>query len=342
MLVRKVFPGLRARLRERFVELVDVDLRWGITVEQAERGEVLPICLTEIDRARPYFVGMLGERYGWIPPRDAYAQDLLERQGWLEEHRGGKSVTELEILHGVLNDPAMAGRAFFYFRSPDYAKAKGGDYLAASDDDAARQTELKARIRKSGFPVVEGYATPEAFAEQLQEDLWRVLDEAFPADDVPDAFEREIRKHEAYAAPRRRLYLGGDRYIATLDDFIAEGRQRILIEGQSGGGKSALLANWLEGFGKVHPGDLVHAHYTGASADAADPHALVRRLCERIKRATNSTEEIPGDPQKLMEGLPLWLANASAYAQKESTRWVIVIDALMAWRESPRTQGIIT
>ena len=60
LLVRKVFPALRAQLKNRFVELVDVDLRWGITVEQAERGEVLPICLTEIDRARPYFVGMLG------------------------------------------------------------------------------------------------------------------------------------------------------------------------------------------------------------------------------------------------------------------------------------------
>ncbi|MEY2802296.1 MAG: hypothetical protein RL513_1881, partial [Pseudomonadota bacterium] len=36
LLVRRVFPALRAKLRDRFVELVDVDLRWGITVQQAE------------------------------------------------------------------------------------------------------------------------------------------------------------------------------------------------------------------------------------------------------------------------------------------------------------------
>jgi hypothetical protein len=36
LLVRKVFPALRARLKERFVELMGVDLRWGITVEEAE------------------------------------------------------------------------------------------------------------------------------------------------------------------------------------------------------------------------------------------------------------------------------------------------------------------
>ena len=142
LLVRKVFPGLRARLKDRFVELVDVDLRWGITAEAAERGEVLPICLAEIDRARPWFVGMLGDRYGWVPPAGVYAPDLVESRPWLEEHRGGRSVTELEILHGVLNDPAMAGRAFFYFRSHAYAATKGGDYLAASDEDAARQLDL--------------------------------------------------------------------------------------------------------------------------------------------------------------------------------------------------------
>ena len=97
LLVKRVFPALRAKLRERFVELVDVDLRWGITPEQAERGEVLPICLSEIDRARPYFIGLLGERYGWIPPADSYAIDLLERQPWLYDHRGGKK------RHGVRN-----------------------------------------------------------------------------------------------------------------------------------------------------------------------------------------------------------------------------------------------
>jgi hypothetical protein len=54
---------------------VDVDLCWGITVELAERGEVLPICLAEIDRARPYFIGMLGERYGWTPEAGGFAPD---------------------------------------------------------------------------------------------------------------------------------------------------------------------------------------------------------------------------------------------------------------------------
>ena len=43
LLVRKVFPALSVRLKEKLVELVDVDLRLGITVEEAERVEVLPV-----------------------------------------------------------------------------------------------------------------------------------------------------------------------------------------------------------------------------------------------------------------------------------------------------------
>ena len=55
----------------------EVDLRWGITDEQKSEGKVLPICLDEIQRCRPYFIGLLGERYGWVP--DEISPDLLER-----------------------------------------------------------------------------------------------------------------------------------------------------------------------------------------------------------------------------------------------------------------------
>ncbi len=333
LLVRKVFPGLRARLKDRFVELVDVDLRWGITAEQAERGEVLPICLAEIDRSRPFFVGLLGERYGWVPEKDKYPPVLVEQRPWLKKHQGGKSVTELEILHGVLNDPKMAGRALFYFRSAAYAKKKGGDYLPLSPEHRSRQQDLKARIRESGFPVVSGYKDPEALAKRLEKDLWKVLDEMYPADEVPDAFTREGFRHEAYAVPRRRLYLGGEAYIEALDKALAEDKQRVLVEGASGGGKSALIANWLERRGKRHRKELVHVHYLGATAEASDPQALVRRLVEAIKRLTESTEEIPSDPQALYDSLSTWLAIAHAYAGKRKTKVLIVLDALNGLRD---------
>ena len=197
VLVKRVFPELRKFCRDRFVELVEVDLRWGITAEQAERGEVLPICLKEItrcrpagedDRDRPYFVGMLGERYGWVPAPDglAYTPELLEEQPWLQEHMGGASVTELEILHGVLRNEAMIGRAYFYLRDPSYAESIQGparaDFLSEKPEERAKLGRLKEaiRARAGDFPVRENYPNPEALGDLILADLRDAVARAGP------------------------------------------------------------------------------------------------------------------------------------------------------------------
>ena len=139
-LVKEVFPALRHICAKRFVTFTEVDLRWGITEEQAAEGKVLPLCLAEIERSRPYFIGLLGERYGWIP--DAIPADVIEKEPWLKEHlHGCKSVTELEILHGVLNNPEMRGHSFFYFRDPVYA------------GDSALTEEERREMRSGTFPL---------------------------------------------------------------------------------------------------------------------------------------------------------------------------------------------
>src|SRR2546428_9831282 len=93
-LVKHVFPQLRKLCESRGVTWGEVDLRWGVTDEQKAEGQVLPICLAEVHRCRPFFLGLLGERYGWVP--DQLAPALVEQESWLAEQRG-RSVTELEI-----------------------------------------------------------------------------------------------------------------------------------------------------------------------------------------------------------------------------------------------------
>src|ERR1017187_7651614 len=96
-LMTQTWPELRRFCRERQVELTEVDLRWGITEEQGTRKETLKICLDEIHSCRPFFIGLLGERYGWVPDADAFTPDLNGEQPWLKELQD-RSVTELEIL----------------------------------------------------------------------------------------------------------------------------------------------------------------------------------------------------------------------------------------------------
>ena len=337
LLMKRVFPELRLRARDRFVEVIGVDLRWGITEAQSQQGETLPICLREIERSRPYFIGLLGERYGWTPEAGQYPENLLAQQPWLAEHAGGKSVTELEILYGVLNAPEMAGRAYFYFRDSAWSEGRGADYRSEGVDERAKLGRLKERIRSSEFPSVE-YSTPEALADRITDDLWKLIDAEYPEDEVPDELERERRSHEAYAHERKRLYVGQDETVAALlariegasDEKGEEGsRSRTtLVTGESGTGKSALIANVLASYRESHPTHVVIEHYIGSTSDASDPMKLMRRVAGEIKKMTESSREIEDDPEKLAEQFAEWLAEASWWARGNERIVVLALDAL--------------
>src|ERR1039457_1676272 len=112
-LATHIFPQLRKLCESRGVDWGVVDLRWGVTDEEKAEGKVLPIVMAEIERCQPFFIGLLGDYYGQIY-RDNIPADLTERFPWLKNNRD-KSLTELEILHGVLNNKELSEHAVFYF-----------------------------------------------------------------------------------------------------------------------------------------------------------------------------------------------------------------------------------
>ena len=105
-LIARVFPAIRKLCETRGVAWSEVDLRWGVTDKQKAEGDVLPICLAEIERTRPYFIGLIGERYGWVP--DEIPAELAEQMGWLSSV-AGKSVTDLPVSE--LSQPICSARS---------------------------------------------------------------------------------------------------------------------------------------------------------------------------------------------------------------------------------------
>ncbi|MEN9540427.1 MAG: hypothetical protein RLZZ459_518, partial [Cyanobacteriota bacterium] len=337
LLVKQVFPSLRRRARSRGVDIVDVDLRWGVTAEQTERGETLPLCLAEIDRCRPYFISLLGERYGWVPPADPtyYKPALLERQPWLQERMGAASLTELEILHGVLRNPEMVGHAFFYLRDPAYAQAQSEPgWVADQPAEQQRLNALKEAVRRSGFPVCEGLATPQAIAERIEADLWAVIEREHPEQEPLDPLQREEQRHNDYRRARTGLYLGGETAIAQLERWIEAGEQRILITGESGAGKSALIANWLEAHSKSAPQDLVHAHHLGCANDASAVRPMLGRLIDTASQLLLAEQQIaeplkvPQDWWELVFKVGEVFALLSSWCERQGCRWILVLDGL--------------
>ena len=340
-LVKRIFPQLRKLCEQRSVTWGEVDLRWGVTDEQKAEGKVLPICLAEIHRCRPYFIGLLGERYGWIP--DEIPIELIEQEPWLAEHQS-HSVTELEILHGVLNNPEMADHAFFYFRSPSYIDSLPSKLrpefreIASSDEnqrlgaeEASRRTEmrrhklaaLKERIRNSGLPVRENYHDPQELGQLVLQDLTKVINRLFPEKEKPDLLDRESLEHGAFAANRTLVYIGRNEYFERLNNHARGEGPPLVVLGESGSGKSALLANWAISYQAEHPEAVLIKHFIGASPSSTDCMMMLRRLMGEFQRHYDIRQEIPDEFGKLCQAF----AN-SLHMVAAKGRLVLIIDGL--------------
>jgi telomerase protein component 1 len=316
-LVKVVFPELRERLEAHRVHFIDVDLRWGVTREQVENERVLDVCLKVIDECRPFFVGILGQRYGWVP-RDVPLM-AGSRFGSRQALRH-KSVTELEILYGVLHHPLMRGHAFFYFRDPASLSAVPHvlreSVYAESDPRLARNLEdLKQRIRDSGAPVFDGYparwdpsmwdpptrssgrfAGLDGFGQRVLEDLWRGIRAelqlpATPATATPENEEDDF--HRGFMESRLRVCVGREaahnRLLAYVD---GPERKPLLVSGPAGCGKSTLLARLVDSLNPAYrsataPADerLVIPHFVGASPGTSSLRGTLRRLCSWLEIA---------------------------------------------------------
>lgn len=130
-LVKRVFPELQDWCERRKLRLVDIDLRWGVTEQDATHNKnVVTVCLNSIDDCRPFFLCFLGQRRGRVPKEGEVSNETFAAFPDLRPVVGSASVTELEILHALISPflnpekPAEyhepAKYAFFYLRDTSY------------------------------------------------------------------------------------------------------------------------------------------------------------------------------------------------------------------------------
>lgn len=330
-LVKKIFPELRQACRQRGIDFIDVDLRWGITTEEASDGGALAICLREVDRCRPYFIGILGARYGWVPDGDLVlrSSEIATTYPWLPSLLAdGASITEIEMRYGSLDLSPMpdGGNAFFYFLA-------GEHHRSDEAPDAARKLEgLKDRIRSSSVPLREAIPDPKTLGELVRQDLLRWIDDVVPLDRTRSELDETRSNHRAFATARRHSYLPSEPVIERLNAFVAprdtsDRDTPVIVMAPSGYGKSALMAYWSEEWRQDHPNVQVIEHYVGAGS--GDHIAIIRHLMLEIRDRFSVEKEIPVDPATIVAEFPDWLD----YVEGPT---VIVIDAVNQLRGTSR------
>lgn len=377
-LARVVFPELKERCRQRYVHLVDVDLRWGVTEEQAEGGGALDICLDEIDSCRPYFLGLLGHRYGSVPTgqdRSITAAEIyhgvlhnsLPRQlidlrpfvrGILEgrtlykkqvetlvscyqwnpqkkKHLLGQNVTpeDEKTLRSIFDQYSLyqRDRSFFFFRSESFTWKLAGsdeaDFFETEDTLKSKLMALKKAIGDACLPVFE-YEELESFGQKVLETLWQRIDAEFPEkreEKERDWLGQEAEFHELFMADRTRRFVGRQDILRTMHKFAEKDSEPrlMVITGEPGCGKSALMARFTEEVIHCRPDWLILSHFVGASQSSTSLRMTLRRFCTHLNRALGSTDEVPEDFRELVLLFPQLLETAA-----KEHHILVVIDAV--------------
>jgi tetratricopeptide (TPR) repeat protein len=340
-LVKRVFPELRQLCEARGVSWSDIDLRWGITEEEAAGGKVVATCLAEVVASSIVLV-LLGDRYGWVPGPEHLSPELCELYPGLGD-RAGLSVTELEIIYGVFERPPQSpAHAFFYFRAPSGAGSVPGDR------DPVRLAALKGRVRRGGWPLLEPYRDAAELARAVRGDLLRLVETICPRDRPDDPLDEEALAHHRFAERYGRTYVGRQALFDRLDRHARGRGPPLVVRGAAGSGKTALLANWSrqrlgEPAGEMRllpsfwgrwfswwrrprpePGGFFFLHLAAASAASTSRPELLRRLLGELKRYFGWPEPVP-EPAALGMALPAWLERAA-----DRARLILVLDGLDA------------
>ncbi|XP_051779107.1 telomerase protein component 1 isoform X1 [Erpetoichthys calabaricus] len=309
LLIRYVFPELRQRAAHHYIHLQEVDLRWGITEEEARSNRTVELCLSEVAKSQ-LFVGILGERYGLVPT-DISLPDLPHFQ-WVKTAPPGLSVTELEIMQFQKQNGSFANqKMFFYLRTPELIRSVPeqwrSDFVAESTEARGKMEDLKKRLKQSGTMITENYEAEwggvshgkpytkglEQFGKAVLSNLWEALKQFFHVeqdDEILDSCSK-LTDQEVFKESLQHQIYGRKKVLGTAATKIREmGRGKcFVINSGPGQGKTALMAAMVNEFKtsskKTEIADVIC--YFSAASQAANNvenflHFLVRCLNQRL------------------------------------------------------------
>ena len=247
----KVFPQIKELCEKRGIVFVPLDLRWGITESAAKQGRVLDTCMREIDQSRPFFIGLVGNRYGWVPTiHDIgdFDESLQGKYPWLHSALAqGMSITEMEMQYAALRNISSQEspiNATFYLRSskmtvpPEYCETTGSE-------SASKLEHLREKIRQQKVFPVRDYDSPNQLAEQVKNDLIQFLNREYPQEEV-SSWDSDMIRQEYILESRSKSLFDLSRYDAEFLSWVkSTDNSWLSVTGYSGRGKSYLLASMV-------------------------------------------------------------------------------------------------
>ncbi len=332
---RDALRDVAAELNDKAFRMGDgvtlCDLRWGVDTLDLDSDEgaakVLDVCLSEIDRCRPYMIVLLGDRYGWIPNRRLIRKAVRGRCERLDRRM---SVTALEIEYGALLKPGQMSRTLFYFRehtqdAPEQCKSEGAFH-------AKRLAAMKKKIIEAGGHV-RGYRLEwdscgkvvsglDSFKSMVRGDLDSLFESDWKELKRRNSDQREQQIHFEHMKRSGEQFRGRRELLAQCLSKIEKGTSVFAVQGESGTGKTTLLGRLaLELSQRGYDVLPIFCGLTVNSDDARDVMRLMIRYC-------SCREPLPRGKTENWESWTEVLAKTLERRSSSNKRLVIVVDGV--------------
>ncbi|MDE6560756.1 MAG: tetratricopeptide repeat protein, partial [Muribaculaceae bacterium] len=310
----KLFRELTNEGHRRGVDIKLVDLRWGVTDDQRRTGRVISTCLEEIDNSRPFFIGLLGDRYGWIPTAEELKinPELRERYPIVDKYCSDRlSMTEIEMRYGVLDAEPKDDSIFLIKRNARF--------------ESDRHRQLLEELT-SGKVTYDYYESVEDLTEKIRRSMIDLLDRRFPLlSDIP-VWQQYENIHENIAKRHRGGYIPYSDYLERLDKWLRSDSQHIVVTGEPGSGKSSLISEWL--CRNDFDGYRVIYHFIGSGLAEGSHLEVQRHFLTRLEHEYG----LEPTPEKQMlsddDDYSLELEKALRETERRGDKWLLIVDGL--------------
>ncbi len=265
---KNVLPKLRHFSRRMGHDVSIVDLRWGISGEEMDSDEVmskiLSVCAEEIEFCQPYFVLLLGDRYGTLP-NDVPLMSFLKKHPEIPaEMAKNKSITEIEVMLAI-QKMTNSSKLIVCTRDADLIGKIPQQYRSIFSDVGEKAnllSVLKKKIASSGNVEVISYQADwdeeqsavcglNSFADQLTEALMRQITNNIGQTETSPEKETEAFDNMLISSALKK-YVQREEYISDIV-FFANGNEDVLVlSGASGNGKTYLMAKAADTLSKTN------------------------------------------------------------------------------------------